>query len=63
MIIMTLHPLELMRIIFVMLLTAMVTAGLATRARPRNPHDWAMVWGVLVFLVWALLGFGFLRAR
>lgn len=57
------HPLELMRIIFVVLVAAMVIAGLTTRARPRAPREWALVWGLLVFLAWALLGFGFLRAR
>jgi hypothetical protein len=52
-----------MRIIFVVLLTTLVIAGLTTRARPRNPREWALVWGVLMFLAWALLGFGWLRSR
>lgn len=59
---MTSHPLELMRIIFVVLLIAMVIVALTTRARPRTPRDWTLVWVVLVFLVWALLGFGWLRS-
>jgi hypothetical protein len=52
-----------MRVIFVVLLAAMVIAGLTTRARPRNPREWTMVWVVLVFLGWALVGFEFLRSR
>jgi len=57
------HPLDLMRIIFVLLVATMVIAGVTTRARPRNAREWALVWVVLVFLIWALLGFGWLRSR
>jgi TctA family transporter len=57
------HPLELLRIIFVVLVTAMVIVGLTTRARPRSRRDWGLLWAVLVFLAWALLGFGWLRSR
>jgi CHASE2 domain-containing sensor protein len=60
---MTSDPLELMRIIFVVLAIAMVIAGLTTRARPRTRRDWTLVWAVLVFLTWALLGFGWLAAQ
>src|SRR6478672_7134862 len=56
------HPLELLRIIFVALVCVMVIAALTTKARPRTPWQWTLVWAVLVFLAWALLGFGWLRA-
>jgi hypothetical protein len=59
---MTSHPLDLMRMIFVVLLIAMVISGLTTRARPRTQREWTLVWAVLVFLAWALLGFGWLRS-
>jgi len=59
----TWHPLELMRIIFGVLFLAMLIAGVTTRARPRSAREWALVWMVLVFLMWALLGFGWLRSR
>jgi len=57
------HPLDLMRVIFVVLVTAMVVVGLTTRTRPRNRRDWALVWIVVVLLAWVLLGFGSLRSR
>jgi hypothetical protein len=56
------HPLDLLRIIFVILVAAMIVLGLTTGARPRTPRQWTLVWAVLAFLVWALLGFGWLRA-
>jgi hypothetical protein len=56
------HPLAVMRAIFVVLLLTLLIAGLTTRARPRNPREWMLVWGVLVFLAWALLGAGWLRS-
>jgi hypothetical protein len=59
----TWHPLDLMRIIFVALVMTLVIAGLTTRARPRRRREWTLIWAVVVFLAWALLGFGFLRSR
>jgi hypothetical protein len=56
------HPVELLRVVFVVLACVMIVAGLTTRARPRTPGQWTLVWAVLVFLAWALLGFGWLRA-
>lgn len=56
------HPLELLRIVFGVLMVAMVIASLTTGARPRTSRQWKLVWVVLVFLAWALLGFGWLRA-
>ena len=52
-----------MRIIFVVLVTTLVIAGVTTRARPGNAREWALVWVVLVFLMWTLLGVGWLRSR
>ena len=60
---MTWHPLVLMQIIFVALVIGMVIAGLTTRARPGSPREWTLVWALLVFLAWALVGFGWLRSR
>jgi hypothetical protein len=59
---MTWHPLELLRVIFVVLVGVLITAGLTTRAKPRSPRQWTWVWGLVVFLAWALLGFGWLRS-
>jgi len=59
---MTWHPLDLLRFTFVVLVGAIIVAGLTTRARPRSPRQWTYVWAVVVFLAWALLGFGWLRA-
>ena len=56
------HLSALMFLIFVVLFAALVVAGTATRARPRTPRQWALVWSVLVFLAWALVGFGWLRS-
>jgi hypothetical protein len=56
------HPLELMRLLFVVLVGALIVAAMTTRARPRSPREWTLVWVVLVFLAWALLGFGWLRS-
>jgi hypothetical protein len=55
------HPAVLMRIIFAVLVTILIVAGLTTRARPRTRRQWTLVWAVLLFLVWALLGAGWLR--
>jgi hypothetical protein len=57
------QPRDLMRVVFVVLLLALVIASATTRARPRTQRDWMLVWAVLLFLVWALLGFGWLRSR
>jgi len=56
------HPWVLMRIVFILLVCAMVAAGVMTRARPRTPREWALVWALLLLLAWALLGFAFLRS-
>src|SRR5918993_1677896 len=56
------HPTELMRAVFAVLAATIVIAGLTTRARPETRREWALVWTVLVFLMWALLGFGFVGA-
>lgn len=55
-------PLVFLRIIFIVLVSVMIIAGLTTRARPRTPGQWTLVWTLIVFLAWALLGFGWLRA-
>ena len=52
-----------MRVIFGVLFVLMLVAGLTTRARPRSAREWTLVWVVLVFLMWALVGFGWLRSR
>jgi hypothetical protein len=59
---MSVHQLSLLRIIFGVLATVLVMAGLTTRARPQTPRQWALVWIVVVFLAWVLLGFGWLWA-
>ena len=56
------HPLALLRIIFAVLVFAIVIVALTTGARPQTPRQWMFVWGVIVFLAWALLGVGWLRA-
>ena len=56
------HPLNLLRIIFAVLVVGMIIVGLTTRARPQTPRQWTIVWVVVAFLAWALLGFGWLRA-
>jgi cytochrome bd-type quinol oxidase subunit 1 len=60
---MTWHPRVVMQTIFVVLVIGMVIAGLTTRARPRTQREWTLVWAVLIFLAWALVGFGWLRSR
>jgi hypothetical protein len=52
----------LMRLIFIVLVAVLVMAGLSTRARPRTAREWTLVWALLVFLAWALVGFGWLRS-
>ena len=56
------HPLQWLRIVFALLVIAMFVATMTTGAGPRTPRQWTLVWGVLVFLAWALLGFGWVRA-
>jgi hypothetical protein len=56
------HPAVLMRIAFAVLVGVLIIAGLTTQARPRTVRQWTLVWAVLLFLVWALLGAGWLRA-
>src|SRR6476469_4869913 len=56
------HPLSLLRIIFGVLVTVLVVAGLTTRARPLTPREWMLVRVLIVFLAWALLGLGWLGA-
>jgi hypothetical protein len=60
---MTWHPIELLRLIFVVLVSGVVIVGLTTRARPRGRLEWTIIWVLFVFLAWALLGFGWLRSR
>jgi hypothetical protein len=57
------HPLELMRIVFVALVCVLVVVAATSEARPRTQRDWALIRMVLVFLAWALLGFGWLRSN
>ena len=52
----------LMLLIFGVLFAVLVLAGTATAARPRTAREWALVRGVLVFLAWALVGFGWVRS-
>jgi hypothetical protein len=47
---------------FVVLVAVLFIVSTVTRARPRATRDWILVWGVLVFLAWALVGFGWLRS-
>jgi hypothetical protein len=56
------HPLDLLRLIFVALMAVIVIAGLTTSARPETLRQWTVVWLLVVFLAWVLLGFGWLRA-
>ena len=59
---MTWHPSVLMRLIFLVLVVVLVVAGVATGVRPRSAREWTLVWALLVFLAWALVGFGWLRS-
>ena len=52
----------LMVLIFMVLFAVLVLGGTLTGARPRTPRQWMAAWGVLVFLAWALLGFGWIRS-
>lgn len=56
------HPLQLLRIVFLILFAAMVIAALTTGARPKTSRQWTLAWAVLVFLLWALWGYGWVRA-
>jgi uncharacterized MAPEG superfamily protein len=51
-----------MRIIFVALVCVLVVVGVTTRARPQSAWQWALVWTLLVFLAWVLIGVGWLRS-
>ena len=59
---MTWHPSVLMRLIFVVLVIILVVGSAAMGVRPRTPREWTLVWVLLVFLAWALVGFGWLRS-
>ena len=59
---MTRHPSLLMLLVFVVLFAALIVASAVTRTRPRTARDWRLVWVLLVFLAWALVGFGWLRS-
>jgi hypothetical protein len=48
--------------IFVVLVTMVIGVSIATGLRPRTARQRAVVWGVFVYLAWALLGFGLLRS-
>jgi hypothetical protein len=52
------HPSIVMFLISVVLVGALVAAGAITRARSRTVREWRLVWVLLVFLAWALVGFG-----
>ncbi|MGE5358037.1 MAG: hypothetical protein ACM3NQ_03405 [Bacteroidales bacterium] len=51
-----------MAVVFVVLVGAMIAAGVLTKARPRSRRDWMLVRAVLALLAWALLGFAFLKS-
>jgi hypothetical protein len=51
-----------MLLIFGVLFAALVLVSTVTRARPRTAREWALVWSVLVFLAWALVGFAWVRS-
>ena len=56
------HAVNLSRIIFGILVGTMIVAAFTTAARPRTGREWRLVWAVLVFLAWALVGYEWLRA-
>jgi hypothetical protein len=56
------HALDLSRIVFGILVVTMIVAAFTTAARPRTWREWRLVWAVLVFLEWALIGYDWLRA-
>ena len=56
------HPQILMRVVFGVLVCVIVVVGAVTGARPRTTREWRLVWALLVFLAWALLGFAFLKS-
>jgi len=51
-----------MVVIFLLLFAVLVLGGTLTGARPRTSRQWMAAWGVLVFLAWALIGFGWVRS-
>ena len=58
----TRHAPDLLRLIFAVLVCVMVLTGLTTKARPQTAVQWTLVWAVITFLAWALLGFAWVRA-
>ena len=48
--------------VFVVLVSALVSVSVFTGARPRTAREWALAWLLLIFLAWALGGFGWLRS-
>jgi hypothetical protein len=57
------HPVDLMRMVFVALLCVLMVVATTSEARPRTQREWTLVWMLLVFLAWALVGFGWLRSN
>lgn len=55
------HPLNLLRVIFAILAVGMIIAGLTTQAQPQTTREWTLVWVVIVVLIWAMLGIGWVR--
>jgi hypothetical protein len=56
------HPLDLTRLVFVVLLSALVMTAVTTAARPRTRREWMLVRAVIVLLAWALVGLGWLHS-
>jgi hypothetical protein len=56
------HPSLVMRLIFVILVVALIVASAVTGKRPKSAREWTLVWVLFVFLAWALVGFGWLRS-
>jgi hypothetical protein len=56
------HPLELLQLVFVVLIVVIIVAAMTTEAHPRTARQWTMVWALIVFLAWALLGMAWIRA-
>ena len=51
-----------MALIFMALFAVLVLGSALSGARPRTARQWTFAWSVLVFLAWALLGFGWVRS-
>ena len=56
------HVSALMVLIFMMLVAALVLGSTFTAAGPRTARQRTLSWGLLIFLAWALLGFGWVRS-